>query len=527
VSAPSFCVRLTVTDAGPQQLRRSVQSLLEQDTQAWQLLLVTDPATPGETLRAVEEVVSLHGRARHLRSPEAGPVAAGNVALDAAFAQLSVQLPVGDGLSAGALSVLGHAFVEQPDLDLAFGDTREVDHAGRTVSVRTRPGWSPALLVDEDYLGGCVAVRTQVALAVGGLRPGTGTGAEWDLHLRVAERARRVRHLPLPLHETTGAVPAPDPQARQAVLTGLVARRGWRASVQPGDDGEPAVVLAPRPSTATVSVVIPTAGAHGDVDGERVRLVDACVDGVLSPTTGVLQREVIVVLSEGTDAVVRRELTLRWRDAVRFVQLDQPWTFSLSVNAGAVQAEGELLLLLNDDVLAPSRGWLDRLAGHLQEPDVGAAGPLLLYPDGTVQHAGIIGWQGVPALQHRGRTVSDGGPWGELRRPRDVLALTGACLLTRRTDYLATGGMSEDFPVSFNDVDYCLRLRERGQRCVLDPRAVLRHHESATRSPVVTVDEMARLTARWGAVLGDDPYLSSPRQAELSRRERALLTDGR
>ncbi len=193
-----------------------------------------------------------------------------------------------------------------------------------------------------------------------------------------------------------------------------------------------------------------------------------------------------------------------------------PFNFARLNNRAAEAASGEVLCLLNNDIKALDSGWLEEMLSRLAEGDVGAVGALLLWPSGVVQHGGVVLGPKFEAPAHAFRDRMEGEPgYGDmLRVARECSAVTAACLATRREDYLHVGGMDEvSFPVNFNDVDYCLKLRALGRRIVFTPHAKLMHLESASRGADRGSDrrprferELRNLRAKWGETLASDPY---------------------
>jgi GT2 family glycosyltransferase len=190
-------------------------------------------------------------------------------------------------------------------------------------------------------------------------------------------------------------------------------------------------------------------------------------------------------------------------------------------------SSGEFVVLLNDDTLVEQPDWLDVMLGFFQEPDVGVVGARLLYADGTLQHGGIL-LNEQPLHIFHGFAGDDPGPFGLLQIDREVSAVTGACLATPRALWDELGGMSADFPVAFNDIDYCLRAGEQGWRTVWTPEATLYHFESQTRTPTASRQEIERLEARWGHVLRGDPFGNpglEPAQGWWVERQRPGIVD--
>jgi GT2 family glycosyltransferase len=184
------------------------------------------------------------------------------------------------------------------------------------------------------------------------------------------------------------------------------------------------------------------------------------------------------------------------------------FNFSGMNNLGARAAKGDIVLFLNDDVEPLDSIWLERMVAHLERAETGAVGAKLLYPNGTIQHAGIVTWE-MDGAGHIGRNMTASEYWPWLNCTREVTAVTGACLAIRRADFEAVGGFDPAFPVNFNDVDLCLRLREKGLSVIFDAGAVLQHDEGQTRARGVSFEERRRFFLRWHELLErTDPFYS-------------------
>ncbi len=183
-----------------------------------------------------------------------------------------------------------------------------------------------------------------------------------------------------------------------------------------------------------------------------------------------------------------------------------PFNFAAMNNRGVEAASGEIIVLLNDDIEPVSAAWLSELIAHAQRPEIGVAGARLLYPNGTIQHAGIaVGI--MDGAGHPTRGGFDAAQWPWSRYTRNVSAVTGACMAVRRSVWEELGGFDSAFPVNYNDVDFCLQARRAGYRVTYEPAAVLRHHESATRPRGTTFEERELFYERWGGMVDEgDPF---------------------
>jgi GT2 family glycosyltransferase len=192
-----------------------------------------------------------------------------------------------------------------------------------------------------------------------------------------------------------------------------------------------------------------------------------------------------------------------------------PFHFSRKCNAGALAATGEYLCFLNDDMEVVTSDWLHEMASLLADPGVGAVGARLLFADGTLQHVGheYNGGHAGHLMFRYGADDLDHGGAAHLTSERS--GVTGACMLLRAKDFLQVGGFSEQFPLSYNDVDLSLKIVTAGFRILYTPHATLFHYESQTREPTVTENEMTQIRWRWAEQLHHDPYVNELRQIPL------------
>jgi GT2 family glycosyltransferase len=197
------------------------------------------------------------------------------------------------------------------------------------------------------------------------------------------------------------------------------------------------------------------------------------------------------------------------------VDYDRPFDFSAKINAGAVRSEGEHLLLLNDDIEVATPNWIERMVMYSGLTEIGAVGARLLLEDGRLQHGGVGFEGGLPGHPYYGWPGDAPGYANALKVARNQLAVTGACLMTRRELFDELGGLSSAFPINYNDVDYCLKLRATGRRTVYDPDLVMHHFESSSRSSDVAEWEKDLLLSRWASLTSPDPYSNPQLRQEM------------
>lgn len=363
---------------------------------------------------------------------------------------------------------------EHLDADACFGDAVIAGVRHR------RPAWSPTRLRTEPTAASPVAVRA------GWLRARGLDGIDPDLVFRLAEGAARVAHLPAVVSHHEGPLAAPTVDEIRGHLLWL------DLPVDVDAVGDPPTVradFAPR-----IDVIVPSAG-RAVTDGGPMALEQLLASRPPAPGVHFL----VVVGDEfaGDLAPIGRADV----DVIR--RPPGPFNFSAAVNQGLLAASADLVLLLNDDTEQIAPRSLAAMAAHLVDPTVAAVGALLTYPDGTVQHAGIVIDDARPLHSFVGWSLRDATAAGALVA-REVVAVTGACLMARRRDLLAVGGLSTGFPLSFNDVDLCVRLQRAVGRVVVEPQARFVHHETLSREPVIAADEWDRWIARWGEIV--DPW---------------------
>lgn len=406
------------------------------------------------------------------------------VATDIAGADgMSAVIEAGDTLRPGVLAEISSLLARDGDVDVVYTDERV--HGGGGHEDWLKPAWSPERARWQDYLGQLTMVRSR---ALGGLtagRPRVGQSPHHAVVVAAAARARRVEHLPVIGADRHGSVGEPSSRPR-------------------------------RPLTRSVSVVIPTAGVSRAVWGVARPLVLAAIDSVLAVTKP--RPEVVVVVDPTTPPDVRG--ALERRDVV-LVDGRAPFNYAAACNQGVRASGGELVVLLNDDVLVEDAGWVAAMADYLSDPDVGVVGARLLYADGTLQHGGVL--LNEQALHiFRGYAGEDPGPFDLLRVSREVSAVTGACLMTPRRLWDELDGLDESFVIAGNDLDYCLRAWARGLRSIWAADATLYHFESQSRRENTAPEDMQRLFARWSDRFHHDPYGHpefEPRQAEWVPRQ--------
>jgi len=471
---PPITLVLPVDPDQAERCRRTVTSVAAQRSPRWHLRLHSNPEElpDGWTVRLLEQVGLNPTDQRIERATGDRPDPD----------SWRWHLEPGDLLHEAAIAAVAGTIARDPSIRAVTVDEDHVDDAGRFHSLHAKPAWNPDLLRGIDHVGRAVVFAP--GLLDG---PRRGIDAIHAQNVRILGRLEphQVRHLPSILFSRL------EPK-RPAPLPHRI------------DVSDPPTRPLPR-----VSVLIPTR--------DQGRLLARCLQSVRDLSTWP-DLELVVVDHQTTQRRARRVLDgLRDDPAATVLHHEGPFNFSAMVNRAAEAATGDVLCLLNNDTEVIAPDWLERMVGQLDRPGVGVVGALLLFTDGTIQHAGIHpGVDGLMGHGHKHRPGDDPGYFGRLTTPHEVAAVTGACLAVRRDVFRSLGGLDAEYlPVAYNDVDLCLRARSAGLRVVMEPRAVLHHHESVSRGFDDNPQGRKRLDGevrlmrdRWGGTLYEDPAYS-------------------
>ena len=383
-------------------------------------------------------------------------------------------LRAGDRLAAAALDEYALAAVQAGASNVIYSDDDMIDEDGNRRAPHFKPAWNPELFEHHDFITGSAIVRLGTQSLV------NLPAEQWAKHLvaTALTSGQAPKHLPFVLHH----------------------RRVRPAPIVP--DKAQGRLSDPKP---TVTVIVPTRN--------QVELLRNCIEGVA--TTRYPDLDLIVIDNGSDDPKVLGYLEKLEGRGVTVLRMPGPFNFSRLNNEAVRHARGELLCFLNNDVEMLEADWLELLVRQTLKPDIGAVGARLLYPDMTVQHAGVVtGVGGGAGHAHRFLRYDETGYFNRARLPQRVSAVTAACLVVAKEKFLAVGGFDEqEFPVAFNDVDLCLKLNKRGWQSFYEPRATLIHHESKSRGKDATkskrarfAGELAALKRKWGTDKAGDPY---------------------
>jgi glycosyltransferase involved in cell wall biosynthesis len=505
-------------------LRAALDSVLRQLYPAWELC-IADDCSPEPHVRAVlEEYAKKDARIKVTFRSENGHIsAASNSAAELVTGEFIGLLDHDDEITEHALYMVACELNNCKDIDLLYSDEDKMTTYGMRFNPYFKSDWNPDLLTSQNYVCHFTVIRAAKFREVGGFRPGFDGAQDWDLILRTTDASdpSRIKHIPHVLYHwrvietstahSTGAKPYVMEAQAKSVREHLE-RKGIReAKVEILSSISQLRVTYPVPvPEPLVSVIIPTK--------DQLLLLKRCIAGVLEGTA-YKNVEMIVVDNGSTDPATLEYLGELARDSrVTVLRDDKPFNYSRLNNDAVKVAKGSILAFLNNDLEVIGEEWLSEMVAHVVRPEVGAVGARLLYPNGLLQHGGVIlGIGGVAGHNHKGRPRHDPGYFNRAILRQNLSAVTAACMLCRKEVFEKVGGFEEGaLSVAFNDVDLCLKIRREGYLVVYNPHAELYHHESASRGYETTPEKFARfegevetMKKRWGALLSSDPYYNS------------------
>lgn len=520
---PTFSV---VVGSGPVNAaywRECIASVWAQTHELWELVVAGTESRLAELRAHLSPEQALDSRLRFVPCPVgSGTAGALNAALSAARGEAVAFLEAADRLAPHALAEVALALHARPEARLFYSDEDRLDGGGQRRRPFFKPDWSRDMQRESNYASRLLVARRELCTELGGVRDGLEGAELMDLLLRASEKQLPIAHVPAVLYhrreqsqafQVVGA-------AAHAALSQHLSRCGEDAEVWRTRGGL-LRVRHPVKGTPRVSIIVPFKdkpellsqlwrSLRARTRWENWQLILVSNNSV-NPRT-------FALLDELEDP---RILKLTW---------DHPFNYSAINNFAARHADGELLLFLNNDIEMVDESWMEELISQAQRPEVGMVGPLLLFPNGLVQHAGVVlgpgGFAAHPFWRYR--PDEEWTPFGRIDHVRDYLAVTSACVMVRREVFDAVGGYDERFIVSGSDVELALRIVKRGLRCVYTPHARLVHHESATRrlEPIPDRDAWLSYAAfhPWLRA-GGDPFYNP--QLTLNAMNCGLRTDER
>ncbi|ALM87173.1 glycosyl transferase family 2 [Bordetella sp. N] len=521
LAQPVISVVMPVYNPDPAWLEAAIESVRTQIYPNWELCIADDASTDENVKALLRRYADTDPRIKVVFRAANGHIsAASNSALQLVEGEWTCLFDHDDLLTEHALFWIAHAITANPDARLVYSDEDKIDDKGHRFEPHFKPDWNYMLFLSYNMISHLGAYRTEMIRQVGGFRSGFEGAQDYDLALRCIENlsASQIVHVPRVLYhwrvhkDSTAMAGDSKPYAAIAgerALNEHFKRTGTNATATLQPRGYYRAQFALPQSLPLVSLIIPTR------NGEN--LVRQCIRSIRDKTE--YPNYEIILVDNGSDdpSALRYFDEVAASDGIRVIRDDRPFNYSLLNNSAVAQARGEFVALVNNDIEVISPGWLGEMMSIALQPGVGAVGARLLYPGGDLQHGGVIlGLGGVAGHSHKHISGNDVGYFFRAILTQELSAVTAACLLVRKSIYEAVGGLEEKaLTVAFNDVDFCVRVREAGYRNVYASYAELYHHESVSRGHEDSPEKVARfasevdyMISRWTKVLSADPAYS-------------------
>ncbi|ADN74654.1 glycosyl transferase family 2 [Ferrimonas balearica DSM 9799] len=515
---PLISVLLTTYNTEPELLRQCIESVQGQRYPHWQLCIADDASSHEPVRELLREFAETDKRIRLVLREKNGHISqASNSALELVNGEFVALLDHDDLLAPHALLMMVKAINDAPEAQFFYSDEDKIDEHNQRSEPHFKSSWNRDLFYSHNYITHLAVIQTELVRRIGGFRAGVEGSQDYDLFLRAIGHLgnRQIVHVPHVLYHwraINGSTALSASQKGYTSKAGLKALRDYFNSTNLEIEVTPHrlnncyqvrwPLAEPSP---LVSLIIPTRDGY--------ELLKQCISSIRNKTR-YSAFEILVINNQSqcpkTLAYFRE---LEQTGQARVVDFDDEFNFSAINNLGVAHARGQIVGLINNDIEVINPDWLDEMVRHASRPDVGCVGAKLFYPDGRIQHAGVVlGIGGVAGHAHKYFAGHHNGYHSRLSLVQNYSAVTAAALLVRKSVYLEVGGLEPLLKVAFNDVDFCLKVREAGYRNVWTPFAELYHHESVSRGFEDTPEKQARFSneirwmeKRWGEVLKSDP----------------------
>lgn len=531
LSRPLISILTPVYNTDPRWLRDCIESVRSQLYPRWQLCLVDDASTAEETRKVLQEYEGvderIHIEYAAINAGNAGIAATTNRALAHATGSYIALLDHDDTLAPDALYEVAKCLQEHPDTDMLYSDEDKLELDGSRVEPFFKPDWSPEYFHSCMYTSHLSVYRKSIVDAIGGFRSAYDKAQDYDVALRFIERTapERIRHIPKILYHwrkipgSTAVVLTEKDMSDQPATRALqdyVKRNHLVAEVIVDPVTTYHRMKYRIVGEPLVSILLPTNGKDAPLaDGRHVNLLLQCLKSIEEKTT-YRNYEIVIGHNGNLAPEVMRELqaqaTCKGNYTIVHYVYEEPFNFAHKLNFIAKHAnpDAAYFLILNDDIEVLSPEWVSAMLEYAQQKEIGVVGAKLYYPNGTIQHAGVVmGIGGGASHVFTKQPHDDAGYFASTKVIRNFSVVTGACAMTKRSLFQELGGLNEQYRIDYNDVDYCLRARAKGYCVVFTPYAELTHHESITigsRAGQTQRPEERLLRTQWADVIAHDPY---------------------
>ena len=517
MDGPLISVLLPVFNTPIAMLNAAISSVCDQIYQNWELCIVDDKSSDLYIVELLKQYAILDSRIKiHFREQNGHISAALNTALNLCKGDFVTVLDHDDVLDLSALNWVAKTIKENPLVDYIYSDEDKVSKDGSLFfGPFYKPDWSPEYFLSMMYTCHLGVYRTKLIREIGGYRSDFDGAQDYDLTLRILLQTEKIIHIPQVLYHwrvwenstahSIEAKPYAENRARKALQEYLCAKKEKFIIDEGPRPGHHKVIFMPK-EESLVSIVIPTANGYIEIDGQLENHLNAVISSIIDRSC--YKNYEILIVHNG-NLLDEQVSALNKFENIQLIHYEAE-VFSLSekINLGCSLANGEYLVIMNDDIRVISENWLEMMLGMVQREGVGVVGPKLLFPDGTIQHAGVVMLGGLPGhAYYQWPREAEGYALG-VQVDRNYIAVTGACAMTPKWLFQDVGGYSARYPLNYNDIDYCLKVYEKGYRSVYMADVTLSHYEGVSKEGgrSVSTAEIQKFLADWGMKYRYDPY---------------------
>ena len=504
-------------------LKKALDSVLDQSYPHWELCIADDASTNEDTLSLLHKYMKQYDTIHVTFRKTNGNISlASNTALDLAKGEYVAFLDHDDMLAPNALLEVIKVINSRRDTKFIYSDEDKIDERGRRYAPHFKSDWNPDMFLSHNYISHLSIVKKTLLDQVGNFKAGYEGAQDYDLFLRITDqiRSHEIVHIEKVLYHwrafegSTAHASEVKPYTSEAGLNALKDHffaKDEKIKVEMGMLPNTYKIVYSLENEPLVSLIIPTRDGYD--------ILSLCIASILEKTI-YKNYEIIIVDNQTTDLKTLAYLDdlTKTYSFIRIIKYDKVFNYSAINNFAATHANGDIVGLVNNDVEIISDHWLTEMVQHALRPEIGVVGAKLYYDDDTIQHAGVIlGIGGVAGHSHKSYKKSDHGYFSRLKIIQNYSAVTGACLIVRKILFEEVAGLNEDhLSIAFNDVDFCLKIQEKGYRNLWTPYVELYHHESVSRGEEDNQIKRKRFNGevnymkkKWGKRLQEDPFYNS------------------
>ena len=516
---PLISIVMPVFNPPKLYFEEAIQSVIDQLYENWELCIADDMSTAMYVREIIERYSTKYPQIKAHFNEQHGHISkTSNNALKLATGQFVVLMDHDDLLRPHSLLRFAEVHNCKPNAKIIYSDEDKIDESNNRFQPYFKPDWNPDLLLGQNYICHLACIKKDLIEEIGSFRVGYEGSQDWDLFLRVTEKLKpdEISHIPEILYHWRSyfASTASSLGNKEYAIGG--AKKTLKDYIERNEIKAKILNLNERGNywkiryeipqkKPLVSIIIPTKN--------QKEILKVCIESILSKTD-YSNYEILIIDNDTTEPESKLYLeNLNKKNGIEVIKISGEFNYSRLNNKAVERAKGEVLLLLNNDIEVLYEDWLDIMVSHAIRPEIGCVGAKLLYPNSTIQHAGVVlGIGGVAGHPYKGFSADSPGQFSRLLLTQNFEAVTGACMAIKKSIYEEVGGLNEkDLKVAFNDVDFCLRIKGLGYKNTLDPSVILFHHESYSRGLDTIGQKKARfdkeveyMCRKWGEKLKSD-----------------------